>query len=257
MFLKSNRCRTSFAAWFRALSTSWRSTLLTMSNELSDATVRTLRSGLVLGAILPHCRRPARSWAAGPRSVTPVQLMVRRADAVSVRHRFRPAGPVAAQVAEDTIREHDHVVVTDDEVCIPTVVWPQGIAEGLGERLSAVVRPLDVDERPDGRLARHRGVADVVATEPGESELGHRQLGTGAKAFSDDSSAQHADTVPPGTDNLGPSGAWSGVLLFAVAAGRARRHGRLPEWPKGAVCKTVGIAYVGSNPTPATRENGL
>ena len=28
--------------------------------------------------------------------------------------------------------------------------------------------------------------------------------------------------------------------------------GRLPEWPKGAVCKTVGLAYVGSNPTPAT-----
>jgi hypothetical protein len=29
-------------------------------------------------------------------------------------------------------------------------------------------------------------------------------------------------------------------------------HGRLPERPKGAVCKTVGFAYVGSNPTPAT-----
>jgi hypothetical protein len=26
----------------------------------------------------------------------------------------------------------------------------------------------------------------------------------------------------------------------------------LPERPKGAVCKTVGFAYVGSNPTPAT-----
>ena len=33
---------------------------------------------------------------------------------------------------------------------------------------------------------------------------------------------------------------------------RRSRHGRLPEWPKGAVCKTVGTAYVGSNPTPAT-----
>ena len=28
--------------------------------------------------------------------------------------------------------------------------------------------------------------------------------------------------------------------------------GRLPEWPKGAVCKTVGLAYDGSNPSPAT-----
>src|SRR6185437_13260187 len=34
-------------------------------------------------------------------------------------------------------------------------------------------------------------------------------------------------------------------------------YGRLPEWPKGAVCKTVGSAYVGSNPTPATTsQNG-
>src|SRR6185312_11269570 len=31
-------------------------------------------------------------------------------------------------------------------------------------------------------------------------------------------------------------------------------HGRLPEWSKGAVCKTAGSAYVGSNPTPATRS---
>ena len=38
VFLKSNRWRTSLAAWFSALSTSCRSTLLTMSNELSDAT---------------------------------------------------------------------------------------------------------------------------------------------------------------------------------------------------------------------------
>src|SRR4051794_8453369 len=45
------------------------------------------------------------------------------------------------------------------------------------------------------------------------------------------------------------------ILLSAVAA--CDGHGRLPEWPKGAVCKTVGSAYVGSNPTPATtRTNG-
>lgn len=29
-------------------------------------------------------------------------------------------------------------------------------------------------------------------------------------------------------------------------------NGGLPEWSKGAVCKTAGSAYVGSNPTPAT-----
>ena len=45
-------------------------------------------------------------------------------------------------------------------------------------------------------------------------------------------------------------------LSFSVPPALAA-HGRLPEWPKGAVCKTVGSAYVGSNPTPATTcENG-
>src|SRR3954453_19586284 len=28
-------------------------------------------------------------------------------------------------------------------------------------------------------------------------------------------------------------------------------HGGLPEWPKGADCKSVGSAYEGSNPSPA------
>ena len=47
------------------------------------------------------------------------------------------------------------------------------------------------------------------------------------------------------------------VLGYPCDAARAAAHGRLPEWPKGAVCKTVGSAYVGSNPTPATTsENG-
>ena len=50
----------------------------------------------------------------------------------------------------------------------------------------------------------------------------------------------------------------SAILHCAAAVLRCRTaHGRLPEWPKGAVCKTVGSAYVGSNPTPATTcENG-
>src|SRR3984885_235839 len=41
-------------------------------------------------------------------------------------------------------------------------------------------------------------------------------------------------------------------LFFSLPPHRAVL-GRLPEWPKGAVCKTVGSAYVGSNPTPATK----
>src|SRR5712691_3552100 len=47
-----------------------------------------------------------------------------------------------------------------------------------------------------------------------------------------------------------------GSLSFTVPSNAAAR-GRLPEWPKGTVCKTVGSAYDGSNPSPATTsENG-
>src|SRR5579871_5643567 len=47
------------------------------------------------------------------------------------------------------------------------------------------------------------------------------------------------------------------VFGYPCDAASAAAYGRLPEWPKGAVCKTVGSAYVGSNPTPATTcENG-
>src|SRR3954468_11401230 len=35
-------------------------------------------------------------------------------------------------------------------------------------------------------------------------------------------------------------------------AAPVRPHGGLPEWPMGADCKSVGLAYEGSNPSPAT-----
>src|SRR6202451_2154515 len=47
------------------------------------------------------------------------------------------------------------------------------------------------------------------------------------------------------------------VRYISLCCRHAAAPGRLPEWPKGAVCKPVGSAYVGSNPTPATTcENG-
>lgn len=33
--------------------------------------------------------------------------------------------------------------------------------------------------------------------------------------------------------------------------------GGVPEWPKGADCKSVGSAFVGSNPTPSTAPAGV
>ena len=30
-------------------------------------------------------------------------------------------------------------------------------------------------------------------------------------------------------------------------------HGWIPEWPKGADCKSVGTAFEGSNPSPPTK----
>src|SRR3954454_18383821 len=54
--------------------------------------------------------------------------------------------------------------------------------------------------------------------------------------------------VPDGTSARPPAGA----CYPCTRCRRSRRRGGLPEWPKGAVCKTVGIAYAGSNPSPAT-----
>ena len=31
-----------------------------------------------------------------------------------------------------------------------------------------------------------------------------------------------------------------------------QEHGGIPEWPKGADCKSVGNAFEGSNPSPST-----
>src|SRR5258706_5277991 len=53
----------------------------------------------------------------------------------------------------------------------------------------------------------------------------------------------------PGADSSGRFRYPSTCRLWWTALGR------LPEWPKGAVCKTVGSAYVGSNPTPATSQS--
>ena len=33
--------------------------------------------------------------------------------------------------------------------------------------------------------------------------------------------------------------------------------GGIPEWPKGADCKSVGTAFEGSNPSPPTKPNWL
>src|SRR3954452_17637781 len=49
--------------------------------------------------------------------------------------------------------------------------------------------------------------------------------------------------APPAPRGCGPP------LLYAAPV---PPHGGLPEWPKGADCKSVGSAYKGSNPSPAT-----
>ena len=54
-----------------------------------------------------------------------------------------------------------------------------------------------------------------------------------------------------------PEGCASGSAVLAIlpsARLTACTHGRLPEWPMGADCKSVGLAFVGSNPTAATQR---
>ena len=40
--------------------------------------------------------------------------------------------------------------------------------------------------------------------------------------------------------------------LASLVARSSRKAGGMPEWLKGTDCKSVGSAYVGSNPTPST-----
>lgn len=42
------------------------------------------------------------------------------------------------------------------------------------------------------------------------------------------------------------------LVLFILLLDVFNCFGRLPEWPKGADCKSAGIAYGGSNPSSAT-----
>ena len=37
----------------------------------------------------------------------------------------------------------------------------------------------------------------------------------------------------------------------------SHRYGWIPEWPKGADCKSVGNAFEGSNPSPSISQHGL
>jgi hypothetical protein len=38
---------------------------------------------------------------------------------------------------------------------------------------------------------------------------------------------------------------------------RKQLDGGIPEWPKGADCKSVGSAFDGSNPSPSTKKNNI
>src|SRR3954452_8633405 len=49
---------------------------------------------------------------------------------------------------------------------------------------------------------------------------------------------------------VGPCGTRYPAVVSS--SGASAHPGRLPEWPKGADCKSVGLAYEGSNPSPAT-----
>src|SRR6185295_13349313 len=48
-----------------------------------------------------------------------------------------------------------------------------------------------------------------------------------------------------------------GVRYPSLCRPDGAAQGRLPERPKGAVCKTVGYAFPGSNPGPATSQSWI
>src|SRR3954469_18637405 len=64
------------------------------------------------------------------------------------------------------------------------------------------------------------------------------------------------DTVRGGTDKHDPHDALpvGGALDCESSMLKSLDPGGVPEWLKGTDCKSVGLAYVGSNPTPSTRS---
>ena len=74
---------------------------------------------------------------------------------------------------------------------------------------------------------------------------------------------------PVTAEVAGSSPAWVVFIWDLSSAGRASalqaeghrfepyrshiNHGWIPEWPKGADCKSVGTAFEGSNPSPPTK----
>ena len=73
---------------------------------------------------------------------------------------------------------------------------------------------------------------------------------------------------PVTAEVAGSSPAWVVFIWDLSSAGRASalqaeghrfepyrshiNHGWIPEWPKGADCKSVGTAFEGSNPSPSS-----
>ena len=67
--------------------------------------------------------------------------------------------------------------------------------------------------------------------------------------------ALRVDTAGPRHHNTGRTGIPAGEVFpfdFPGKSRRLSRFGGVPEWLKGTDCKSVGLAYVGSNPTPST-----
>jgi hypothetical protein len=42
-------------------------------------------------------------------------------------------------------------------------------------------------------------------------------------------------------------------IIIIFASDRRNAYGGVPEWPKGADCKSVSDAFEGSNPSPSTK----
>src|SRR2546430_2386218 len=214
---KSNRVPISLAVWLRALSTSCRSIRLTMSKEDS--------AGIVAPSSVGHSPTVKRLLRSGEGSGRGAALQVDggRCHRVNRSRRWgvRLKGASQARPTPGAVQPR------------PRRLRLPGDAGG-GDIQRPAVRPV-----PPALWAAGRG--GIVLTT--RRARGRRR--------------RRSQPLPADRAGQGPGGgmrvrqAARGPLSFTVpSCGTAQ--GRLPERPKGAVCKTVGFAYVGSNPTPAT-----
>jgi hypothetical protein len=130
----------------------------------------------------------------------PVQLMFRHARRLAVLDGFGPPGLVAAAVPADLLSEHDHMIVSDSEVRVPSAVWKQRPGKPLSECIAHIIIRLEIKDRPHRRLGRRYRLREVLPVQPRQSQTRDAQVSANSQAFGQQGSFEHEPSFASGPD---------------------------------------------------------